>query len=165
MLICVLYWCTLFYILSRVLYVLYNSLVLIGTLRHDTDQVEEVVRLVAQQVLQVAHESVHVSLASSLMDNVFVVVISKSAGQFLVVHFGFVLAQAPSSSNLIRVNHLELPSLASPAAEVLARLVRQQLQDELPQLDGSRGCQGGGSCWLLLDWRSVGRGGPSRGRR
>ena len=53
--------------------------VLLRSLRHDPDQVEEVLRLVAKQRLQVADEPVHVALASSLVDDVLVVVVSQAA--------------------------------------------------------------------------------------
>ena len=41
-------------------------------------------------------------------------------------------------SHLIRVGELELPAVAGPRYELLARLVGQQLQQELPQLDRAR---------------------------
>lgn len=41
-------------------------------------------------------------------------------------------------SYLIRVRHLELPIiLSSPEDAILIRLVREQLQQKLPQLDGT----------------------------
>lgn len=40
-------------------------------------------------------------------------------------------------TNLIRVGEFELPSVPGPGDEPLAALVRQQLQQELPQLDGT----------------------------
>ena len=39
------------------------------------------------------------------------------------------------STHLIRVGHLVLPAIAGPGYEVLAVLVAQQLEDELPELD------------------------------
>ena len=75
-------------------------LVLVRRLRHDPDQVEEVLRLVAQQRLQVAHEPVDVALAGSLVDNVLVVIIPQSAGKFLVVHLWFVFTKPPPPRHL-----------------------------------------------------------------
>ena len=46
------------------------------------------------------------------------------------------------SAYLVRVAHLELPTVPGPGDEALAGLVRQQLQDELPQLDGTGGRDG-----------------------
>lgn len=39
--------------------------------------------------------------------------------------------------HLIRVGKLELPAVSSPADEGLAGFVRQELQQKLPELDGS----------------------------
>ena len=41
-------------------------------------------------------------------------------------------------SHLIRVGELELPAVAGPWDELLAALVGEELQQELPQLDGAR---------------------------
>ena len=53
-------------------------------------------------------------------------------------HFdlGLVLPDAPPPGHLIGVSHLEFPAVPGPRDEMLAALVRQQLQEELPQLDG-----------------------------
>lgn len=42
-----------------------------------------------------------------------------------------------TTPHLIWVRELELPAVACPADEGLARLVGQQLQEKLPQLDGA----------------------------
>jgi len=96
---------------------------------------------VAEQALQVADEPVDVTLSRRFQDDVLVVIVSEPPGQLLVVHLGLVLPDAPPPGHLVRVGHLELPAVAGPDDEVLARLVRQQLQQELPQLDGSRSCE------------------------
>ena len=57
-------------------------------------------RLVAEQVLQVAHKPVDVPLAGRLVDDVLVVVVAEAARQLLVVHLGLVLADTPSAGNL-----------------------------------------------------------------
>lgn len=46
-----------------------------------------------------------------------------------------------TTSHLIWVRKLELPAVACPADEGLARLVGQQLQEKLPQLDGAAACR------------------------
>lgn len=45
------------------------------------------------------------------------------------------------TSHLIRVRELEFPAVACPADEGLARLVSQELQKELPQLDRAAACR------------------------
>ena len=97
----------------------------------------------SEQALQVTDESVDVPLAGGLEDNVLVVVVPEAPRQLFIVHLWFVLADAPPPGNLIRVHHLELPSVPRPADEALAGLVRQQLQQELPQLDGTRAREAG----------------------
>ena len=74
--------------------------VLLRSLRHDPDQVEEVLRLVAKQRLQVADEPVHVPLARRFVDDVLVVVVPQATTQFLVVHLRLVFPQSPSPCNL-----------------------------------------------------------------
>ena len=78
----------------------YLLLVLIGGLRHDADQVEEVVRFVSKNTLEITDESVDVSLARCLVDDVLVIIVSETTRQLLVVHLWLVLSQTPSSSNL-----------------------------------------------------------------
>jgi hypothetical protein len=79
------------------------------------------------------------------VDYVLVVVVAEAARQLLVVHLGLVLADAPASGHLVRVGQLELPTVAGPGDERLAGFVRQELQQELPQLDGARACEAGTS--------------------
>ena len=76
--------------------------VLLRSLGDDPDQVEEVLRLVPKQGLQVADEPVHVPLARRLVDDVLVVVVAQATAQFLVVHLRLVLALAPPPGNLRR---------------------------------------------------------------
>lgn len=45
-----------------------------------------------------------------------------------------------ATPHLIWVGQLEFPAVACPADEGLARLVGQQLQEKLPQLDGAAAC-------------------------
>ena len=98
----------------------------------------QLIRRVTKKALQITDEPVDVSLPVRLVDDVLVVVVPQAPGQLLVVHLGLVLAQAPSPRHLVRVAQLELPAVAGPRYELLARLVGQQLQQELPQLDRAR---------------------------
>lgn len=79
-----------------------------------------------QQVLEVAHEAVHVALARGLVDDVFVVVIAQTSAQLLVVHLGLVFPLAPPAGHLIWVSELKLPSVPRPADERLAGFVGEQ---------------------------------------
>ena len=90
--------------------------------------------------MNVTHEAVHVPLAGRLVDDVLVVVVAQAAAQLLIVHFRLVLAHAPPSGHLVGVGQLELPPVARPRDEVLARLVGQLLEQELPQLDRTAAC-------------------------
>lgn len=55
------------------------------------------------------------------------------------------MASSVTTSHLIWVRKLELPAVACPADEGLARLVGQQLQKKLPQLDGAAACRTDGT--------------------
>ena len=67
--------------------------------------------------------------------DVLVVVISKRAAEFVVVHVRFALAFSPASSDLVRINQLELARCTVPRDARSVPGVGQQLQQELPQLD------------------------------
>ena len=60
------------------------------------------------------------------------------------------------TSHLIRVGELELPAVARPTDEGLAGLVRQELQEKLPQLDGTAACGAQGGDGRGLGWGGVG---------
>ena len=85
-------------------------------------------------------ELVGVALAVHLRHDVLVVVVTQGATQLVVVHVRLVLALAPALRHLVRVDHLELAVRALPldARHVVA--VRQQLEQELPQLDLTAAC-------------------------
>lgn len=51
--------------------------------------------------------------------------------------------QLRSRTHLIGIGQLELPAIACPRDEALTRLVQQQLQQELPELYGSRAREAG----------------------
>ena len=90
----------------------------------------------AEQALEITDEPVHVPLARSLQDDVLVVIISHCTGHFLIIHLWFIFPHSPSHGDLIWVIHLELPSVPCPGDDVDTRLVCEELQQELPQLDG-----------------------------
>ena len=94
-------------------------------------------RTVSQEALEITDKAIDVSLPRCFENNVLVVVISETSGEFLVVHLRFVLPDAPPPRHLVRVRHLELPAVSGPGYEGLAGLVREELQQELPQLDGT----------------------------
>ena len=89
-----------------------------------------------QQRLQVTDKPVDVALVGNFLDDVLVVVVAETATQFLVVHGGLALAFSPAPGDLWRVGDLELPvGLVGPLDAGLALPVREQLEEELPQLD------------------------------
>ena len=98
----------------------------------------QLVRGVPQQGLQVTHKPIDIPLASCLMNDVLIVIISQASGQLLIVHLWLVFPHAPPPGNLVRVAQLELPPVPRPGDEGLAGLVREELQEELPQLYGTR---------------------------
>lgn len=59
----------------------------------------------------------------------------KRPAELVVVHVGLRLALAPAPRHLVWVRQLELAVRALPRDAVGVRRVRQQLQQELPQLD------------------------------
>ena len=107
------------------------------SVRPEVDHGVHLLGAVAEQALQVADEPVDVTLSRRFQDYVLVVIVSEPPGQLLVVHLGLVLPDAPPPGHLVRVGHLELPAVPGPGDEVLTSLVCEELQQELPQLDGA----------------------------
>ena len=104
-----------------------------------------------KETLKITDESVDISLARCLQDNVLIVIVSHGTRHLLVVHLWFILPQSPSDSHLIRIHHLELPAVSSPTDDVEAGLVREELQQELPQLDGTWASEA--RTWLAGLWQ------------
>lgn len=50
-----------------------------GASRYNAHKAEEILRFVPQKTLKVADESVDISLAGGLMDNVFVIVVAQTS--------------------------------------------------------------------------------------
>lgn len=80
-----------------------SSLAILVLLRRETVDGKQFLRCVAENVLQVADETVDVPLPGCLVDDVLVVVIAQTSAQLLVVHLWFVLADAPSLGYLVRI--------------------------------------------------------------
>jgi hypothetical protein len=57
-----------------------------------------------KKCLKITNKTVHVALSGGFMNDVLVVVVTETAAEFFVVHFWFVLADAPSSCNLRMTN-------------------------------------------------------------
>ena len=85
-------------------------------------------------------ELIGVALTVDLRHDVLVVVVSQGPTQLVVVHVRLVLALAPALRHFVRVDHLELAvgPLPLDARHVVA--VREQLEQELPQLDLTAAC-------------------------
>lgn len=66
-----------------------------------------------------------------------VIVVTQGSAQLVVVHVGLVLSQPPQLGHFLRLQELELSVCGRPTYQVLVTLVQQQLQQELPQSDGT----------------------------
>jgi len=108
-------------------------------------------RTISQEALEITDKPIDISFPRCFENNVLVVIISETSGEFLVVHLRFVLPDPPPPRHLVRIGHLELPAVSGPADEGLAGLVREELQQELPQLDGTRPGEAGTSRGLGYD--------------
>ena len=80
-------------------------------------------------------EFVGVAFAVHFRHDILVVVVAESARQLVVVHVGLALALAPLALHLVRVDELEFAVGALPADYGRVGRVRQELEQELPQLD------------------------------
>ncbi len=65
-----------------------------------TNHSEKIFWRKSKESLQITSESVDVAFSSRLANDVFVIIITQSPRQFLVVHFGFVFPQPPSFGHL-----------------------------------------------------------------
>lgn len=77
---------------------------------------------------------VGVAFAVHFGHDVLVVVVAQCTAQLIVVHVGLALSLAPAPGHLVRVGHLELPVGALPGDAACVGTVREELQQELPQL-------------------------------
>jgi hypothetical protein len=76
-----------------------------------------------------------IALTGSFVNDVLVVIVSQTATQLFVIHFRLILTNSPSSSHFVRIDQLELPSVAGPGDAALTRFVGQQFEQKLPQLN------------------------------
>jgi len=101
----------------------FSSLVVL-LVRFEIDHGVQLFRSIPQEILEITDEAVDVSLAGGFVDDVLIVVVAQAATELLVVHLGLVLADAPASGHLVGIAQLELPAVARPRDEILARFVR-----------------------------------------
>ena len=81
-----------------------------------------------------SNSPVSVSFPVHLRQDHLVVVVAHGAADFVVVHVGLVLPPSPFPGYAFRVSHAELSSCPHPTNAVFVAAVRQELQQELPQL-------------------------------
>lgn len=65
------------------------------------------------------------------------VVVAQRPAEFVIVHVGLVLADPPEPGHLLCLQQLELPVVGGPADDVLVLGLLEQLEEELPQGDGT----------------------------
>lgn len=80
-------------------------------------------------------ELVGITLAMHFGHDVLVIVVAQCAAQLVIVHVGLAFALAPAPRDFVRVGHLELAVGPLPGDAASVGAVRQELQEELPQLD------------------------------
>lgn len=80
-------------------------------------------------------ELVGITLAMDLGHDVLVIVVAEGTAELVVVHVRLALPFPPAPGHLVWVRHLELPIGPLPGDAVGVGAVRQELQEELPQLD------------------------------
>ena len=80
-------------------------------------------------------ELVGIALPMHLGHDVLVGVVAEGPAHLVVVHVGLGLPLTPPPCHLIRIRELELPGGALPRDDGGVGRVREQLQQELPQLD------------------------------
>lgn len=73
--------------------------------------------------------------------NVLIIVVSEGSAQLVIIHIGLAFAFSPAPCHFIRVRHLEFPIGPFPCDTAGVGTVRQQLEEELPQLDLPTPCK------------------------
>merc|ERR1719474_1296416 len=101
-------------------------------LRHESTQLTG---RVANKLFQVAHKLVDESLPVHLTSHITIVVVSQRSGQLLIIHIGFIFAGTPQLRYHLRIGQFELSVVAQPVDHLTVFLVREKLQQKLPQLD------------------------------
>lgn len=85
----------------------------------------------------VTDKLVDVSLPGHLLHDALLIVIAQRSAELVVVHGWPVLLDAPTPSNLLRFDQLELHASACPGNEVGIGWVIEKGDQELPQLKGT----------------------------
>lgn len=83
---------------------------------------------------------VGVALAVDFGHDVLVVIIAQRPAQLVVVHVGFAFTLSPTPSHLVRIDEFELAVGALPGDARHVGAVREELQEELPQLNLPTAC-------------------------
>lgn len=78
---------------------------------------------------------VGVALAVDFGHDVFVIIVAQRTAQLVIVHVWLALPFPPASGHFVWICHLELPVGAFPGDAAGIGAVRQELQEELPQLN------------------------------
>lgn len=65
------------------------------------------------------------------------VVVAQCSAEFIIVHAGLVLADPPEPGHLLCLQQLEFPVVGGPADDILVLGLLEQLEEELPQGDGT----------------------------
>lgn len=85
-------------------------------------------------------EFVCIAFAVHLGHDVLVIVVAEGPAELVIVHVRLALSLAPALGYLVWVGHLEFSVSALPGDDGGIVAVREQLQQELPQLDLTRAC-------------------------
>ncbi len=85
-------------------------------------------------------EFVCIAFAMHLGHDVLVIVVAEGPAELVIVHIRLALSLPPALGYLVWVGHLEFSVSALPGDDGGIVAVRQQLQQELPQLDLTRAC-------------------------
>ncbi len=76
-------------------------------------------------------------LPLDFIHNPFAVVISQPSAKLVVVHPRLILPRSPELGDLFRLEYLELVAVSGPVDEVLLVRRKKEVQEELPELDGT----------------------------
>ena len=57
-----------------------------------------------KKCLKITYKSINISLSSSFMNNIFIIIVTKTTTQLLIIHFWFIFTNAPSSCHLLWIN-------------------------------------------------------------
>ena len=75
--------------------------------------------------LRESHESIDKLLSQNFLDDVLVVIVSKSSWQLVVIHVVFILPEAPKSGHFFCINQLEFAVIISPGYDVFVLMIQK----------------------------------------